>query len=349
MAHVQTTDVQNGLFAERPDDGTYQPRSGVELWANYFEMAFQKPELVLHIYEITFKSFSPDKELKIPEGKKLVQVIRCALRLSTFKEVESDIATDFSKKLISCKRLGEKQMVTGKFKFWAETEIEKGEPKPRKQAIRFQMFLAHTQELRVSDLATYLASDAGDKGAYEKSLPIIQALDIILGHRVKLSLEVATPKQGKVFPCQPTNAEMFQLGGPQVPSYLQGIRGFFASVRATTDRPLVNCNACCGAFYIPGSLKDLFRMFITDQTPTQEQCKRLESAIQGLRVELTHLKDEKKEPIRTLRTIFGLAHPYRGPRQATFYHEGDKKLYTVAEYWNKQRRSIEGGIIFCSL
>lgn len=361
MAHVRTIDVHDGLSAIRPDygNGTYKPAKPVQLSANYFEMTFQKPELVLYIYEMTFKSFcsqkpdtpdTPDKELTVPEGKKLVQVIRCALRLSTFKDVQSDIATDFSKKLISCKKLEKKQLQTGKFKFWAENEIVDEEPRPRKKAIRFQMFLVHTQELRVSDLLTYLASGVRDKAAYEKSLPIIQAFDIILSYRAKLLLEVATPKQGKVFPWEPAKAERFLLEGPRKNAgYLQGVFGFFASVRATSNGTLVNCNACCGAFYKGGPLKHLFAMFITNQNPSQEQYKRLESAIQGLRVELTHLRDDDNQPIRSLRTIFGLAHPYRGPSDATFYHEKDEKFYTVAQYWSKKRRFIESGIIFCSL
>lgn len=351
MAHVQAIDVHNGLFANRPDYGTSGKQ--VQLSANYFDMAFQKPNLIFHIYEMTFKSFypqaseTPEKELTIPEGKKLVQVVRCALKTSTFVGLGSDIATDFSNKLISCKRLDKRQMDTGRFEFWAENEIVKGEPKPRKNAIRFQMFLAYTQELHVSDLLAYMASDLRSRVAYEKSLPIIQAFDIILGYRAKFSLEVATPKQGKVFPQVPVLDERFQLESPRrTTGYLQGVFGFFASVRATTDRTLVNCNACCGAFYKPEPLKHLFAMFITNQSYlNREQCMRLESTIRGLRVELTHLKDEKNQPIRLIRTIFGLVHPYSGPRQVNFFHEGDKRSYTVAEYWAKQGRSFEGGMI----
>ena len=89
----------------------------------------------------------------------------------------------------------------------------------------------------------------------------------------------------------------------------------------------VNCNACCGAFYKPGPLVDLFAMFIFDQNPSPEQLKRLEKAIQGLRVALTHLKNE-----RPLRTVFGLAHPYGGPRKVKFFLSKENKTYTIADY-----------------
>lgn len=355
-AHVQTIDVRDGLFATRPDDGIRKFGKPVELWANYFPIIFKKPGLVLYIYEMTFKSFypvdstTPDKELTVPEGKKLIQVVRCALKTSNFVGVDSHIATDFSKKLISCTRLEQEQMKTKIFDFWAENEIVNGTPRPRQKPIRFQMFLAHTQELHLSDLTAYLLSHTHDRVAYERSLPIVQAFDIILGYRAKSSLEVATPKQGKVFPWEPTDAARFELNDPERnPTHLRGIFGFFASVRATTNRTLVNCNACCGAFYKPGPLKNLFAMFIPDRGPSLEQCKRLESTIRGLRVELTHLRDDRNQPIRALRTIFGLAHPYGGPNDVKFDHEADEKTYTVSKYWSKQGRSIWGGTISCSL
>ena len=68
-----------------------------------------------------------------------------------------------------------------------------------------------------------------------------------------------------------------------------------------------------------------------------EECKRLESAIQGLRVELLHLKDGDHMPMRT---VFGLAHPYAGPGRVGFYHKVDNRTYTVVEYWAKMGRSV---------
>ena len=337
-AHVQTVDVTDGLFALRPDYGV---QGNVQLWANYFPMVFKNPKLVLFIYEMTFKAFPPksssdsNEELKVPEGKRLVQIIRCALNTSNMDKVKLDIATDFNKKLISCKRLGSDQMATGRFSFQAENETTL-----RTNPNRFQMFLEPKGELRVSGLMAYLASNTQGRGLHENILPIVQALDIVLGHRAKLSLNTATPKRGKCFPQRPVtdqkNTESFPLHGPpNTDGYLRGVRGFFASVRATTDRTLVNCNACVGAFYKIGNLENLFQMFISGRNPSVEDYKRLESAIQGLRVELLHLQDEDHKPMRT---IFGLAHPYAGPEQVSFYHKVDGRKYTVAQYWLKMSR-----------
>ena len=274
LAHVQTVDVTDGLFALRPD---YGDQGNVKMWANYFEMVFKMPNLVLYIYEMTFKAFpprsssDPNEELSVPEGKKLVQVIRCALNTSNMQKVKSYIATDFSKVLISCKRLESGQRATGRFSFWAENEIT-----PRTNPNRFQMFLHDKGELCVSDLLAYLRSNDKGRGVDDKIRSIIQALDIILGHQVKLSLDTATPKQGKCFPQQPDTSEhsteTFQLEGPaNTAGYLHGVRGFFASVRATTNRTLVNCNACVGAFYKIDRLDNLFRMFLPSHNPTFEQ------------------------------------------------------------------------------
>lgn len=336
LARVQTSPGDKSLLPIRPDYGDQGAKRNVPLWANYFQMALKNPSLVLYFYDMTFEAFppkgAPEKEITIPKGKKLMQIIRCALGTSTFEGITSTIATDFGKTLVSCKELESDQLQTGQFKFWAENET-----KPRKRAIRFRMTLRKYDDIRVSKLLDYLASSTKIEGAYESVLPIIQALDIILGHSGKFSLETATPKQGKCFPLHPKKdiTEKFKLEGPKgTPGYLQGVRGYFASVRATTNTTLVNCNACCGAFYKPGPLVDLFAMFIRNQNPSHEDMKRLEKAIQGLRVELTHLEDE-----RPLRTIFGLVRAggaYKGPRGVSFDHEKDEKRYTVADYWTKK-------------
>ncbi len=351
-AHIQTRDLHDGLFATRPDYGHQRiPGGDVRLWANYFEMVLRKPDLVLYRYDMSFSGYppknseSPETKIKVPEGKKLVQVIRCALNTSTFSKIKSEIATDFSKILLCCQRLNNKQMETGIFKFWAENEVEHGVPKPRKNAIRFQMHLEESGQLHVSELLTFLKSRTKRDDAYEKILPIVQALDIVIGHYGKLSLEIATPKHGKCFPHEPRNTETFAIRDSQnALGYLRGIRGFFASIRATTDRALVNCNACVGAFHRPIPLVNLFSVFITSQYPSLEQYKRLESAIRGLRVELTHLRDDNDQPIPPIRTISGLAHPYGGPRYVEFEHEEDGKSYTVASYWEKMSRSVMSSV-----
>ena len=69
-----------------------------------------------------------------------------------------------------------------------------------------------------------------------------------------------------------------------------------------------------------------------------EECERLQSAIQGLRVGLAGLKDEDH---KLMGTIFGLAHPYAGPGQVGVYHKVDDRLYTVAEYRAKMGKSLE--------
>lgn len=335
------------LFPVRPDYGDQGAKKNVSLWANYFQMTLQNPDLVLYHYEMTFEAFPPkgspppEREMTIPEGRKLMQIVRCALRTSTFDNIKSDIATDFSKLLVSSKKLEDIQLRAGQFKFWAENEIQDGVPSPRAKANRFRMTLKlrDNGEIRASKLLEYLASSTNIDGAYESILPIVQALDIIIGHSGKFSLDTVTPKQGKCFPLNKSdlnNSAKFKLEGPRsTKGYLEGVRGYFASVRATTNRLLVNCNACCGAFYTAVPLVDVFGMFTRDQSLPPVQWKRLEKAIQGLRVELTHIQDK-----RALRTVFGLAHPYNGPRDVRFFHERDEKTYTVAEYWTKKGDSL---------
>lgn len=77
-----------GLFAVRPDYGDQGVQKNVPLWANYYQMFVKNPDQVLYLYEMTFEAFppkgpkdspTPERELTVPEGKKLMQIIRCAL------------------------------------------------------------------------------------------------------------------------------------------------------------------------------------------------------------------------------------------------------------------------------
>ena len=150
FAHVQTVDAKDAFFTIRPDFGYH---GSVLLWANFLGMALGNSKLVLYIYKMTFKAFSPkastdpNEELSVPEDKKSVQVIRCALNTSNMQKVKSDTATDFSKKLLACKKLGRNQIEPGKFSFRAENETIL-----RTNPDRFQMFLLQKGEICVSDL-----------------------------------------------------------------------------------------------------------------------------------------------------------------------------------------------------
>ena len=331
LAHIQTISRVKRPFPSRPDHSSADP---VQLWTNYFKMAIGNPDLVLYLYDMSFEAFPPegstppDEEIPVPKGKKLIQVIRCALNTPTFTDISSEIATDFGKTLVSCKKFGKDKLKTEQFQFRAENEI-----KPRTDATRFQMTLTETEKTPVSDLTSFLVSGGIGEGGDKNIKPIMHALDIILGHYGKLSLNIATPKRGKSFPLEPSRSEEFRLAGPKMnEGYLRGIYGFFASVRATTNQTLVNCNACCGAFYKSISLVEFFGLFNVRQNsfPSREQLKNLEKAIQGLRVELTHLKNDDNTPIRS---IIGFARSYGGPEDVEFDHEKDGKTYTVAAYW----------------
>lgn len=111
---------------------------------------------------------------------------------SNLQRNRSDIATDFSKLLISCKKLESSQTQTGRFKYWAENET-----KSRKKATRFQNTLKDNCQLCVSDLLNSLASRTNRKEAYENTLPIIQVLDIIVR---KVILRNSDAEMWQMFP-----------------------------------------------------------------------------------------------------------------------------------------------------
>lgn len=81
-----------------------------------------------------------------------------------------------------------------------------------------------------------------------------EALNIFLKHYAKSANNLATLGANKTFSIG--GGESADLG-----SGLTALRGFFTSVRAATNRILVNINVSHGAFYQEGQLTRLMQAF----------------------------------------------------------------------------------------
>ena len=262
----------------RPGYGT-RGRS-IVLWANYFEL-MPPPNLVLYRYSVDVLPTAP--------GKKLRQIVRLLIQDQQYLGLRNDIVTDFKSNLISPKPLN-----IGEFtiKYQAEDENE-----PRADAQNYQVRVGETGILTVSELTDFLASATVDASC-PNELPIIQALNILLGHYAKSSSFLSTIGSNKAFPLS-GNAEKWNLGAG-----LEAVRGFFSSVRGAANRLLINVNVAHAAFYVPTLLPETIWSFERQST----NILRLEAFLKRLRIKPTHLKDRGTghAAIRA-KTIFGFA------------------------------------------
>ena len=271
------------------------------------------PNLLLHRYHVNVQ----------PEaaGKKLSQIIRLVLELPEYREFRNDIVTDFKSTLVSRRRLSPNTAGTS-IQYRAEREDE-----PRAKAPTYRIRVEETGTLTVAELTDHLTS-TNVNTAYADKLPILQALNIFLGHYAKSSPTVASVGSSKSFSLS-QNSPSRDLGAG-----LTALRGFFSSVRVATCRILINVNVSHGAFYDAVPLEQLINRYGSAHGFNRV---KLQAFLKRVRVRVTHLGEKKNkagESIPRVKTIFGLAtqndgykldHPPRvsrfgaGPKEVEFF------------------------------
>lgn len=275
-------------FPHRPGYGTRG--NEVILWANYFEMV-PGPNLLLYRYNVDVQPAAT--------GKKLGQIINLLLQLPEYRGFRNDIVTDFKSTLVSRRRLSpELAQVTVTYR-------AEGEDEPRANAQDYRLRVGQTGTLTVSELTDHLTS-TNMSTAYADKLPVLQALNIFLGHYAKSSSMIATAGSSKSFSLHPDSPKL-DLGAG-----LSALRGFFSSVRVATCRILVNVNISHGAFYSAIRLDLLMQKHATAHNYNRV---KMESFLKRLRVKATHLGEKKNktgESIPRVKTIFGLANSADG-------------------------------------
>lgn len=271
------------------------------------------PDLLLYRYNVAVQPAAT--------GKKLSQIIKLLLQLPEYGDFQDDIVTDFKSTLISRRRLGPDT---------AERVIPyraEGEDEPRANGQTYRLRVEETGTLTVSALTDYLTSTSVNT-AYADKLPVLQALNIFLGHYAKSSPALATVGSSKSFSLTQASPKC-DLGAG-----LSALRGFFSSVRVATCRILVNVNVSHGAFYDAIPLDQLIQKY---GSANQFNLVKLQSFLKRVRVKVIHLAEKKKktgESIPRVKTIFGLAtkddghgldHPPRvqkfgaGPKDVEFH------------------------------
>lgn len=232
---VQTQDTTKFTrpFPTRPGYGTRGER--VQLWANYVDLNIPI-DLKFYRYEI---ETSPTVV-----GKKLERVVDLFINSDQMSDFRRDIVTDFKKTLISRKDLGSTKGQTFKVSYFGEHE-------ERKDVVTHQVRLVFQYVLPVTNLLDYVKSNQLAKH-YPQKLEMIQSLNIFLNHYTKSNPGLITLGANKTYP---------QAHKIDLDVGMQGLRGYFASVRLATNRVLVNVNITHSAFFREITLVDLMSLF----------------------------------------------------------------------------------------
>ena len=326
------------------------------LRANYFSIVSayeaQREEVVLHRYSIT-----PKEALSKAKSHRLVEMILASdlLRGITW-------ATDFRSIIVTTQKLdlGASAVYTNKVEL-----IDDGDspyPPPResdpphvKEARKRRTKhydIQYTNTFRLSQLVDSLRSDTPGSFLATRG-DIIQILNIIIAKQPNITPNVYSFSQNKFYPDQHALMEESDLQGG-----LRALRGYYASVRTSTHRILLNLNVSSAAFYHPIPLRNLMNVFLnSDKVPRPEsELERLESFLRLLRVETKHLKARDAngkvklggngQPItlRKSKTIMGFARhpPFGNAKDVKFAlnnasnAQAAGRLVSVFDYYKEQ-------------
>lgn len=235
-------------------------------------------------------------------GPKLTQIIRLMLNESNeLAGYRDDVVTDFKSTLISSRRFpikNDTHFINIKYK-------AEGEDDPLSQAQVYRIPITLVKVLSVGELMADLTS-TNPAVKYDSKLDMIQGLNIFLNHYAKTNESLVTVGSSKTFVWNAGNENRVDLG-----QGLQAIRGFITSVRAATNRILININVSHGAFFQEGVLTNLIRAFMAQPGRTAT-LHELELFISNLRIRTSHLSEKKNRHgvvILRQKSVLSLARP----------------------------------------
>lgn len=222
---------------------------------------------------------------------------------------------------------------------------DSGQQQARARRLKqFRVILNGTFSL--ADLVDYARAPATSPNFVIKE-DLVQVFNIMIGTAPNETPSVyKVGSENKFYLHGSPLADTFNLGGG-----LEGVRGYYASVRVATARILVNLNVTSGAFYKPLPLKTL--VVEVCGNPAQNTAKMLEY-VRMLKVETNYMfaRDDKGNPkkvngkvltIRKKKTIVGLApKPPNGSAKTVKFmfrdpnKPGVSTITTVNDYFHAQ-------------
>ena len=240
-------------------------------------------------------------------GRKRRQFLKTVFEeIDEFKALGNGIATDYAENptiIITSQKLelgGETSKAFIKKYHDAEETQEHAET--RTTGDKYKITLSQLGHVPCSDLLKYVKSKPTAPGDFTKAVSqSIQALNIIMARYPNADGETYQSGHNKYFKCiSPIDKKTFQkydLSGG-----IMAIRGYYSSVRTSTNRILLNLNAQCSAFYPAMELPLLMKTYGIGRN----NLRKLEDFLTKLRVRTVYMQDEYKNTVERVRTIHSL-------------------------------------------
>ena len=198
-----------------------------------------------------------------------------------------------------------------------------GEDTPAPDARSYVVRLQPTGTLSMSTLLDYTTSADGSS-LFGTKQELIQALNLVLSHQPKSQPDISTVGRNR-HASLAAGADRLSLGAG-----LEALRAFVFSVRAATERILVNVQIKNMPFYERGPLQQLAHSFIKANGPSRPA---LATFLKRLSIEVLHIRRVNKagQRIPRYKMISGLAMRADGrdlpnPPEVPSYGAGPKEV-----------------------
>lgn len=280
-------------FPGRPGHGTKGMQ--IVLRTNYLHMktAFESGTQEVPLYRYAVGTVGGEKLSKAKQ-RLLVQNI---LKDAMFANMQ--VATDYSSIVVTTKKVdlgpanrkqAKVELVDPTLPAFQGQGPENTQAQEAKNRRTKQYEIQSTGEFSLADLVRSI--QATQPGSWFGSREdVVQLLNIVVGKTPNEMNDVYAMGQKKFFPDgHPTLMESQDIGGG-----LRAIRGYYSSVRTSSNRILVNLNVASAAFYKSTTLMGLIAEFSggygnETQVPNQRALSKAEAFIRMLRVRTNHLK-----------------------------------------------------------
>ena len=223
-------------------------------------------------------------------------------------------ATDYANTLITCGRLFDKNLSEKRYRqiYRGEHEPARGNNDPPRDNEQVYMVTVKFQgPVSISEIVRYIKSQPTDVSDFTTRQDAIQALNIIMAGTPNKDTAVFQSGQNKFYHF-PGNEPHQHYGDAYKTWDLSGcliaVRGYYSSIRTSTNRILLNLNAQCSPFYPELNLLEMMRVFLTGPLPTQRY-HELEEFIDKLRVRTKYTMDGNQRVTRVV-TVRGFSHPW---------------------------------------
>ena len=283
------------------------------LRTNYFKVTIDA-NLELFRYDVNIGPLSTSTPA-LDNRKKRRQFFNVLFEeVPDFQTRAAAVATDYANTLITCKRLFHENLLQKEYRqvYRGEYESAQGNNGPRgnnEQVYRVTVRFQGT--VPISEIVRHVESQPADISDFTARQDAIQALNIIMDGTPNKDTAVFQSGQNKFyrFPRnEPHQLYVDAYRNLDLGGCLIGVRGYYSSIRTSTNRILLNLNAQCSPFYPELNLLQMIRLLSTGPDPVPSN-HELEDFISKLRVKVVYSTDGNTNVIKVM-TVRGFSHPW---------------------------------------